>query len=482
MRVCVHSITTTLIKPGIDLPVVARTGAPSLAGLLVLALLTAGCLAPGDPGAGSDVDPQDDPLLPEPRSYVVVATLDTGGNPFHDAFARTQPHHPSAFIPGYPQEAQPINLTKTPDFVDSVEASEAALEQIHEGAHPYYFPGTNIIGTWAHETDQIPIFDIEAVLAGSTGGSHSHGAQASSQIAGQGYGLSPDAWLVIMDRTNDGASSPSVYGSNAEGLVWAAEQQWIDIIHTNIQNPVPLAREETATPLLSFEGYPDEVLYALEKGKLVVSAGGNFYALPTETSPHAGPPGVLVAGASDNCGYADFSNPNPHVVMDGYLTVSAAPSGYDNATFGGTSSASPRVSGYVAELLLQVRGHFNDTQGMRDGVLLVIDDETKWPEHGPLSDGRLTNEELAQVVRNTADPNPHDSKWDGDPSPAGCIPQPVDLPHAFYPKMGYGKLSEHTFPLALEVLLGEAPLPDRPVEDAFFFGSETARATFWETV
>ena len=62
---------------------------------------------------------------------------------------------------------------------------------------------------------------------------------------------------------------------------------------------------------------------------------------------------------------------------------------------------------------------------------------------------------------------------------AGCIPQPVGLPAAFYPKMGYGEVSEHTAPAALNVLLGKAPMPARPAEDAFYAASEELRAAFW---
>jgi hypothetical protein len=56
----------------------------------------------------------------------------------------------------------------------------------------------------------------------------------------------------------------------------------------------------------------------------------------------------------------------------------------------------------------------------------------------------------------------------------------VDLPFSFYPKMGYGEVSEHTFQDALDVALGARPMPARPVEDAYYSGSETARHAFWD--
>ena len=443
----------------------------------ILVSVMAGCLSQ-QPRA-SEEGPGDASELPLYEPHVVVATLDTGGNLFHPTWTRNETRHPSLYIPGYPPAAASLNLTVTDDFVESVKMSVPELEKLIAGMHPYWVQGTNIIGTWAHETDQEPVFDIENGLAGEPG-SNSHGSQASSQIAGLDYSIAPEAFIVIMDRTNQGATSPSVYGSNAAGLRWAADQPWIDIIHTNIQNPVPLANKHTGQiPAPFADGYPEAVFYALSKGKIVVSAGGNFWAEATETSPHAGPRGVLVAGANDNCGYTDFSNPNPHVVMDGYQTVSAAPMGFGDGTFGGTSSASPRISGYVAQLLLEIRRAFNYTGGIEDGALVVLE-EGQAPSSGPLADGTLTGPELLDVVRKTANPNPHASKFDG--GTGICIPQPVDLPAAFYPKMGYGEVSEHTIGAALAVSLGQQPMPARPAEDAYFLLSDTLRQVAWETL
>lgn len=403
------------------------------------------------------------------RPHVVVATLDTGTNPFHPTWRRHQFRHPSRFIPGFPESAPSLELEFKREFADSVTASKRALDEMAKrDRYPYWIPGTNIIGAWASPGDQAPIFDLRP-----NGTSHSHGAHASSQISGKGYGMAPWTYLVIMDRTPDGGGD--VYQTNAEGLRWAADQPWIDIIHTNIQNIVPLANGSTPA---GFTGYPEAVSYALRKGKIVVSAGGNWFVEPTETSPHAGPPGVLVAGANDNCGYTDFSNPDPHVVMDGMGTVSADFDSYEDDVFSGTSSASPRITGYVAKLLLRIRRHFDYSGGIQDGALVVLD-RSQRPKKGPLADGKLVAAELQEVVRKTADPNPHESRWDGAGS-LECIPQPVDLPYSFYPKMGYGEISEHTIGSAFEAAIGQQPMPERPMEDDFYEASEEARRAFWE--
>ncbi|MBI2078905.1 MAG: S8/S53 family peptidase [Euryarchaeota archaeon] len=445
--------------------------------LLVLGLMfgiaCAGCL--GDPPRAKDEADDSEPgATPAYEPHVVVATLDTGTNPFHPAFRRNETRHPSLFIPGYPADAGAVQLRLGKEYRADTKASLSELAKLKEKRFPYYVPGTNLVGLWAHPTDQIPVYQPNSTMQGGT---HQHGARASSQIAGLEFSIAPDVFLAVMDRTND-QGGVSVYQSNADGLRWAADQPWIDIIHTNIQNPLPLAREQVPAQS-GLHGFPAAVLYAVGKGKLVVSAGGNFFAESTETSPHAGPPGVLVAGANDNCGYTEFSNPDPHVVMDGAGTIAASANDYNTSTFGGTSSASPRISGYAAKLLLEIRKAVNQTGGMQDGALVVVADPALKPAKGPLADGRLTAAELHEVIRKTANPNPHASKFDGG---AGtCVPQPANSPVAVYAKMGYGEVSEHTIQGAMDVALGRKDMPMR-AEDAFYMASEQARVAFWRTL
>ena len=400
---------------------------------------------------------------PRYAPHVVVATIDTGTNPFHPTWRRASAAHPSTYIPGYPASAKAAKLRFLPELADSVERSRAELAKFGPGLT--WIPGTNIVGAWAHPSDRLPVFDW------AYGESHSHGARASSQIAGKGFGLAPDAYLVVMDRTADGGTDLST--SNAEALRWAADQPWIDIIHTNIGDPIPLNHPDGQP----WPNFPEAVAYAVSKGKLVVAAGGNYYAEPTEVSAHAGPQGALVVGANDNCGYSEYSSLDPHVVMDGMGTAAAAPDGYGQAEFSGTSSASPRTTGYVADLLLRLRRAYGYTGGVtKDGALLTVP-PAKRPKSGPLSDGRLTAAELHEVVRKTANPRSHASKWDGTQG-TPCIRE-VPAGPSLYPKMGYGEVSEHTAGAAYDVATGRAPMPSRPDEDRFYEASEEARRRFW---
>ncbi len=384
-------------------------------------------------------------------SPVVVATLDTGTNPFHPCFRREwgAARNPRRFIPTYPKEATALPLTMAATYEESLALSGPVLSSIVP--HKLYFvPGTNLSFFGTSENARDHFVD-----------DYPHGAQASSQIACERFGMGANAHLVILNWVDNESSVDDL-------LEWVTTQDWIDVVHLNIEGIVPFP----------FGG--EKIKAAVKTGKMVVVAAGNgvggaTVGFPSEASRFPGPPGTLVAGANENGGWKAYSNLNPHVVMDGGATVAASPDGYGETFFGGTSSSSPRITGYVAQVLGRLRATFGHTwQG-----LLTIPGERPRPSSGPLADGTLTAGELHEAIRKTANPNPHDSRYDGRISVAHWVPQPIDLPFAFYPSMGYGEISEHTIDHTLRVLAGLAPMPERPNEDRFFAESERLRALLW---
>ena len=409
-----------------------------IARVLVSALaLTVWLVGPGPKTAASE------PNLADP---VVVATFDSGTNPFHPCFGRDWRgiSSPRDFLPGYPASARPLQLARADRYAEALRRSRAALRGI-EPETLYYVPGTNLsfIGSGPRSHKQFV-------------DTYPHGAQASSQIACDEYGMAPNAHLVILNW---------LAGTSREWMYqWVAAQPWIDVVHLNIQDlPYP--------PV----GIQPGIRQMTEAGKFVVLAAGNGVngygaSYPMELSRYTGPRGSLIAGANDNGGWTYYSNLNPHVVMDGGHTVAASPHGYGDTSFDGTSSSSPRITGYVARLIGEARAEFGHT----GKGLLQIPASRMRPTSGPLQDGVLTAAELHEVVRKTADPNSHESKYDGSQGDH-WVPQPVDLPFAFYPKMGYGEVSEHTIDAAFAVLSGRVPIPHRPYEDYFFDQSEELR-------
>ncbi|MGH2692631.1 MAG: S8 family serine peptidase [Actinomycetota bacterium] len=401
---------------------------------VVLALLPSAARSQEPPAGATSADP------------VVVATFDTGTNPFHPCFRRdwTDIESPRDFIPGYPPDALKVPLTFGDTYAESLAESQYSLKAIAP-KKLHFVPGTNLsfYGTvWSEFVDNYP-----------------HGSQASSQIACEQYGLAPNAQLVIVNWYDNNAAGPEL-------IRWAASQPWIDVVHLNIQDvPLPGVRAREIDELIA-------------SGKVVVIAAGNGVLglgpnYPMELSRWNGPPGSLIAGANDNGGYTYFSNLNPHVVMDGCGTVAAEPYGFGNTTFSGTSSASPRITGYVARLIGELRAQLGHTG---EG-LLTIPEGSPRPPIGPLADGVLTAAEVHEAVRVTANPNPHPSALDGTAC-LGSLPQPADTPFAVYAKMGYGEISEQTLPAAIDLVAGRAPRPPR-VEDTFYMVSEQLRQTIW---
>lgn len=425
------------------LGVCART----LAAGTLLALLTA-C---ADSGTGSP-----DKIASDKASdaRVVVATYDTGTNPFHPCFRR--PSGPSAFdaIPEIRGVAEPLRLTFEDDYQSSLAASQAALAEMLPFTL-YAIEGTNLL-VYTGANGAADLIDNDP-----------HGAQASSQITCAEYGMAPEGFLVIVNwYYNSGAAQLAIER-------WSAEQPWIDVIHLNIQRITPM-------PYTPATGYTVDAIQAMvNAGKLVVIAAGNGFGnagghIPTETVDYYSVAGVFVAGANDGTGYASFSNLDPHTVMDGCNTVAAAPYDFGSTTFAGTSSSSPRTSGYVAELLRRLRAHFGADAGTEGSVLVRLPLEQR-PASGPLADGTLSVPELHEVLRKTADATLAASEWDGEDCLGYWIPRPVDPQGHDYHRVGYGKLGEHTIDHALEVLLGNEPMPERPTEDRYYDLSNALR-------
>lgn len=380
---------------------------------------------------------------------VVVATFDTGTNPFHPCFRRPGLASPSQVVPNFPTTATPLNLTFSGTYASSKTASTSAINAIQD-RKLYYIPGTNLT-FYGGSSAKSQLVDT-----------YPHGAQASSQIACDDFGMGSNALLVILNWYYDVPEGPEL-------IRWAADQPWIDIIHLNIQD-FPLIVEDAP-----------EVRYAISKGKLLVVAGGNGVfgqgaSYPMELSKWNGPPGSLIAGANDNDGYTIYSNMDPHVVMDGIKTVAAHPSNFGSTSFSGTSSASPRLTGYAARIVGALRREF----GHSGSGLVNIPTANPRPSSGPLTDGLLTVAELHEVIRKTANPNPHASYYDG----AGGLgsfwnaPQPFTSPVSMYAKMGYGEVSEHTITAAVDVAAGRMASPLR-TEDRFYEVSEAARFALW---
>ena len=447
-------------------------------------------------------------LGPEP--HVVVALIDTGINPYSPAFrddsARAR-QHPSTYIPGYPEDAERLDLTLDPELAYS--EAFAADEEKWDYVFPrtlYWIPGTKIVGLYSFASggrNCAPDDDIPPANAVLNTGScrehvglddHGHGTMTASRAAGVEHSLSPEARVVMIEGLGD------------QSTAWAGEQAWIDVQSNSWGSIAP------GTPA----GAIPRAFKAAAKRQLVFAASGNGLALghgiapqPTQISA-TGAPGVIIVGAHDNGRVSPWSSSPAHVVADGYGGYSAFVRSRDamrpHPGACCTSAASPYAAGGGAQVVLAARRLLGDdgTTPRAEGVLAI--GHSGAIDSGPLSDGELTVAEARAVLLGTAEARPKEGADDGlmhflggprapqnpqhgpgeNPFCEGCFTLPVrweDVPQSYpaHKDVGYGAVNERTMVHALEVLRGAVPLVARPDADAFFArDADVRRAVYGE--
>ncbi|HET6403447.1 MAG TPA: S8 family serine peptidase [Candidatus Thermoplasmatota archaeon] len=457
-----------------------RSASATLVSALLLGVALAGCAVPG----AERVDAADaNASPPAPRARVVVAGIDTGINAYHVEFRDHGPdayRHPSEYLVGYPADTPALWLTlNATDYEEAVLADCEAWQSVETGKM-YWIPGTRIVGAITFEEfSDIPCEEDD--LPGAILDRGSHGTMISSRIAGGTYSLCPECKIVF------------IQGFHSDSMKWSAEQPFIDL-QTNSWGALPINYKA------GLQGFSrEDVVEAAAKQPTFV-AGGNgllgFFGVsghPAYFDDIAGPEGVIMVGGHDGGRFTPWTMTMPHVVADAMMHPAAhhdSIDGGDDRTGGGTSGATPFAAGVFARMLLEARALVADFgTGVRDGNLVW--GSIPGPAEGPLSDGFLSVEEAKVVFFHTANPRPvRDGDRDGpscEPGPSiGCALYPTapvewgmipDGVPAYY-FVGYGQVGELTLNGTLAVVRGEAPLPERPVEDAFYGFDSRARRAF----
>ena len=108
--------------------------------LLVPASVATAC-TPFEPIAGKPEYKPPPPKCPkpppdEPGPQAVVAVIDTGINPYSNAFhddSWLAYRHPSRYIPGYPTEAMPLRLSLDLPYAEAIKKDEKVWETVQRG-------------------------------------------------------------------------------------------------------------------------------------------------------------------------------------------------------------------------------------------------------------------------------------------------------------------------------------------------------------
>jgi hypothetical protein len=261
----------------------------------------------------------------EPR--VVVADVDSGVNPYHEAYYANSP---SSVTRDVLREfgigpKQIFELTRTGDFAADFAADKAKWEAVERGT-PYWFQGTNLIGVSFDKQRE-----GETLILSDKGDQHGTGTSAAVLAA------NPEAIVVMVEGIND------------ESETWAFTHPAVDIVTTSYgipgSLPVPFHLEN------SYEG-------TVHLGKLHYGAADNSPAL----SPPDGTSGpwwtIAVAGFHEDTtgGRETLSGNVVDVVSDFTQTLpycTDCESGTKSVS--GTSFATPRSAGTASAVLLEAR-------------------------------------------------------------------------------------------------------------------------------
>lgn len=264
-----------------------------------------------------------------------------------------------------------------------------------------------------------------------------HGTGVVGAAVGASTGTAPRAFALY------------VVGKGAPSWQYLADQPWIDV--ATISN-VELAAGCAAVPAVrAFRA----------SGRVPFTAVGNTQdASSSAELPNGIPEFFHVGGVGDdghtrltpdpgqsNSFHATQGPQRPYDVgelftFDGPDSTSTS----GRATFGGTSGASPRVAGRAAVLI--------------DRARRLLQSAAR-PRTGPLADGRLTADELEDLLHHTA------------------IPAEQDTPLR-YEVEGYGALTDASMSHADAVLRGGAVPAARVAEDDAHQRAESVRAALAE--
>lgn len=408
------------------------------------------------------------------KSQVVIAMIDTGGNPYHADFRDdTRLVSPSTYLNGFPSNAKAVPLcfidtnngsySYNDDCSASWSANVAADRGVTNGVAVgdlVWYPGTRLMSkSFAHEDTQTPV----GIDQGGGDSATSHGSWVSSTAIGNTYGTCPDCLLIVLEADSVDAID--------QAYLWAAQQPWIDVITSSTTVGLAVGGFNPGV----FAGKHDGAVEASKNGKIFVTSSGNglnnFGLVPTTTFLYdSASPAVISVGASYDDGTASHWSDFPAEIManGNDREVGDASSMSGEIAVGGTSFSAPAAAGTLARSLLEARRACRDyREGVTtvNGALTLLRNNGCSVTSGPFADGSLTRDELHEAFVKNAIP-PYDQ--------LAPIPGPVTWAKNAY---GYVDLGNGIHnggstiqPLVTASILGTRPIPVRALEQFWYDG------------
>jgi hypothetical protein len=323
----------------------------------------------------------------------------------------------------------------------------------------YRLRGTRIIGVLAGPGNRRPV---------NLFASPEHGTGVAGALGGLRHGTDPNVLLVL------------VTSADQQAWEWVARQPWIDFVeasYLSVNGATTVGGGHTPSAQEATCEQGPSVRRLTQHGRAVFVAQGNTEQVG-QLEPPSGLPGVVHVGGVNDVGRTwlpgdpspdqaiSLSTPTrPYDIGELYSFPSlAAASLNGTVTFGGTSGATPRLTGDAAQLLAFARQILRtpaDTPARQD--LAWLGPGGRRPARGPLADGRLTAEELTRLLYQTAQPA-------------------ESVEGARFPLEGYGAYNADAVARAAQVLAGKAVLPMRAKDDLVKSGIDKQREAAFNSV
>jgi len=409
-------------------------------------------------------------LALDTTAITVIGISDSGINPYHSEYSYlTYPDpdilkltgnfmkHPSAYISGYPADAEALPITLGQGYYPAQD--KPLFESVQQGKL-YWIPGTKIIGAVDADNnaasnasaDATPILDDDG-----------HGTGTTSVSTGNRYGYCPTCLLFFTEGLDE--SIPSRY-------------PWVDIASYSFGYV-------GGAPLGPVVGPNEATRTAAERGQTILYAAGNgvgnAFDVPVATW------GSDQTGASWNITVGAIRRDNQRAIVgdgipvdisawgDGNLPSACRTGTVSQCAFGGTSAATPYTAGVFGTVLTEVRRAIGDGKaGQRAGQ--VVAQGTAIPGSVYLADGKLTRAELRDAVLKTAFPLNQDNNVSIFPFPQTA---PYLTPETNMLFEGYGAATPESAKRAIDVILGKALVPDRAFEDQFDAMDQAVKDTLY---
>jgi hypothetical protein len=381
-----------------------------------------------------------------PAAPAVIAVIgEPGGlNVLHNDF-RTRDGRDAVLPAGV--RAVRVTLPRGGDFAERIAALTAGpLGHLQPGTL-YYVAGTRLLVLATKDVAGRSTTDILTP-------DRVHATGVVDAAIGRAHGTAPDALAVF------------VTGGGPAPWAWVAAQPWVDVASTSSYSaPQVAASSGAASDSLLCESAA-AVRKIVASGRVVFSSSGNTTDQPEALTSPNGLPEVFQVGGVDahgktwTPGHSEESDPfyaagnvvRPYDTGELFSFPAAAPDSVDGTVhFGGTSGATPRTAGWAAVLVASARRITGGARSSNGSYTLG-----RKAARGPLSDGRFTGSELAEVLRHSA------------------VPAEAATPGRYFVE-GYGALNAAAVASAVNVLAGRAALALRPDEDAAAAATRQAR-------